>query len=738
MLRRPVQLFNAMTRWERWALIVFAALFVLAAVALVHKFYVENTILVPTTGGTYIEGSVGELRPLNPWFTIQNDVNRDIVSLVFAGLLKYNPQTKNIEDDLATMQIASDAKTYTLRLKDNLLWHDSTPKDPHPVTADDVLFTFGTIQHAGFPNPLLQQNFRGVAITKLDDRTVQFLLDQPYSFFPSNLTLGLLPARSFEGIPTRKMDQALDFAYHPIGAGPYRFKSLVQTDLSTEVTIERFPRSIPPLEHLDRIVFRIFSDYSSLLTDLRTLQGVRLVPRNKKGEPIIPNRFHATNYTLPQYVALFFNLDHPALQDPKLRLGLQLGTNKQEIADGIHEPYIVDTPLLEIDVSDWRYHFDPDAAQGALFASRWNLPEKIRLQHLLENTQANHIGPLRAATVVLAQTGSSFTITGSLADVPLGSKINGDPIAKNPHGTGSWIVELPAQDGTGALKLGENILRLTDPHGKVVDSFYVLRARDADDYARAMEEQRLVQLFLASKAGTAPPDQRIGPGDFFLESATLRRRTPLDPVSIRTNDRGKPLTLTLLTSPAPAAYRDVSERIKQQWAKLGVAVTVEIPATRQEFQDRLLRRQYDVLLFGQSLLDNLDSFPYWHSSTEQKVTANPNALRSNAYNLSQYASFPADALLETIRRTRDEKERADALKKLRDILKTDVPAVFLYSPLYTFAHHENVQGIELGALSVHSDRFLTLYKWYVKQDRTFAQGKSWLSFFGWVRSLMQR
>ncbi|MBI3816656.1 ABC transporter substrate-binding protein, partial [Candidatus Peregrinibacteria bacterium] len=319
MLRRPVQLFNAMTRWERWALIVFAALFVLAAVALVHKFYVENTILVPTTGGTYIEGSVGELRPLNPWFTIQNDVNRDIVSLVFAGLLKYNPQTKNIEDDLATMQIASDAKTYTLRLKDNLLWHDSTPKDPHPVTADDVLFTFGTIQHAGFPNPLLQQNFRGVAITKLDDRTVQFLLDQPYSFFPSNLTLGLLPARSFEGIPTRKMDQALDFAYHPIGAGPYRFKSLVQTDLSTEVTIERFPRSIPPLEHLDRIVFRIFSDYSSLLTDLRTLQGVRLVPRNKKGEPIIPNRFHATNYTLPQYVALFFNLDHPALQDPKLR-----------------------------------------------------------------------------------------------------------------------------------------------------------------------------------------------------------------------------------------------------------------------------------------------------------------------------------------------------------------------------------------------------------------------------------
>jgi ABC-type transport system substrate-binding protein len=226
------------------------------------------------------------------------------------------------------------------------------------------LFTFQTIQQPGFPNSLLQQNFRGVTIAKIDERTVTFTLSEPYSFFPSNLTLGLIPKKSFEGIPVTKLDQVLDFAFKPIGAGPYKVKTIVPTELSSEVTLERFERPFPPNYRLDRVVFRIFSDYATLLSDLRTLQGVRLVPRNKNGEALTPRHFVAREYTLPQYVALFFNLSRTKLQDGKLRLGLQLGTNKQAIVDDIQETHVIDTPLLEIDASDWRYQFDSEAAKG--------------------------------------------------------------------------------------------------------------------------------------------------------------------------------------------------------------------------------------------------------------------------------------------------------------------------------------------------------------------------------------
>jgi|GEM_PF-223275 len=738
MFRRALHLVRSMSPWERWTLGVLSLLFLLSFLGLLRRFYIENTDVVPRTGGTYIEGSVGNLQPLNPWFTVQNDVNRDIVSLVFAGLLRYNPQTKKIEEDLATIAVSEDHKTYTVHLKENLFWHDTTPAKPHAVTADDVVFTFKTIQDPQFTNKLLQQNFRGVQIEKIDAKTVRFQIEQPYNFFPSNLTLGLLPQASFEGIPIRKLDQALDFGFKPVGAGPYRFKSVVQTDLSSEVTLERFPRPLEPSYRLDRIVFRIFPDYSTLLSDLRTQQGVRLVPHNKKGEPIIPNSFSARTYALPQYVSLFFNMDRKALQDQQLRLGLQLGTDKLAITSAIHEPRIVDTPLLEIDESEWSYHFDANASQGALFASNWNLPEKIRLQHLLEMDDANRVGKLQMNPVMFLATGAALTLSGSTADIPLGSKINGVHIQPMPNASGSWIIALPTLGGTGTLKLGENMLRVTDTKKKILDTFYLYRSRDVADHRRAVEERHLVDLFLKSRAAQLPVDQRITAQNFFLDHGTLRLRKSDDPYSVRRNEKGEALTLTILTSSSPPEYMQVAEIIRDQWKKLGVDVKIDIPPSRTDFQERLVQRNYDVLLFGQSLLDNLDSYPYWHSSGVQKLTGNRNDLRSDAYNLSQYTSFKADTLLETIRRTADEKERADSLKQLQELLKKDVPAVFLYSPVYTFAHHEAIQGIELGTLSLHSDRFLTLYRWYVKQERIFKKGKGWLSFFAWLPSVARK
>ncbi|MBT7494184.1 MAG: hypothetical protein HN666_03000 [Candidatus Peribacter sp.] len=723
---------------QRTLLGIFAVVFFFMLLFLLRKFHASNTVTVPTAGGTYIEGSVGELQPLIPWFTVQNDVNKDILSLVTPGLLKYDPESKNIKDDLASLLVSNEGRIYTVKLKEGIVWHDSTKENPHPVTADDVLYTFQTIQDPEFPNPILQQNFLGVDIQKMDTRTVQFRLEEPYSFFASNLTLGLVPQNSFAGVPIAKLEQALDFSFHPVGAGPYEFKSLVQTELSTEITLERFNRPIKPDYRLEQIILRIFPDYSTLLADIRNLDGIRHVPRNDSGQHMVPRRFEAVQYSLPQYVALFFNLDHAILEDPKLRIGLQLGTNKEKLTESINESLIVDTPLMELDSADWRYTYDPAAAQGAFFESNWHLPEKVRLQRLLEIHEANSVGPLQIAPIVLLDTGAILTVTGSLVDAPIGSTINGLPVEQHPTSTGSWIVGLPTHGGTGALTLGNNLVRLFDENGDPVDSFYVWRTANGRMYKLASVEQDLVEKFITTRtrSDVLSEDERITIADLFLEKGMIRKRLSTDPQDIRVNDVGDRLSLTLLTSPSPPQYRVIAEGIAAQWAELGVHVGVIVPETKQEFEDKLLAREYDVFLFGQSLLDNLDAYPYWHSSGMQKLTDSKFDLRIDAYNLSQYTSIAADGLLEVIRQTGDDKERNDALTELQETLKNDVPAIFLYSPYYAFAYHEEVKGIELGALSLHSDRFTTLHDWFLKEELIFKPGKSWWSFFPWLFTLI--
>ncbi len=736
-----------MTRAERIALGALCVVFTVSSLMLLRLFYVENSDEVPVAGGTYIEGAVGEFLPLNPWFITGNDVNRDIDSLVFAGLMKYNPSTSEVIGDLATVKISSDNRVYTATLKPGLLWHDSTPEKRHEVSADDVLFTFQMIQKPGFPNPILQQNFRGVDMKKIDERTVQFSLSKPYSFFTSNLTLGLVPAASFQGIPPNKLDQTLDFGFHPIGAGPYSFLSLLQTDLSTEITLKRFERAGMSEEKIDRVVFRIFPDYSSLLSDILNVNGVRQVPRSQQGQPILPRRFTPVPYTLPQYVGVFFNLDRPIPADSNVRLGLQLATDKQQIVNTIHETQIVDTPLLEIDLGDWRYKFDANSAQGAFFESSWNMPEKVRLQRLLEQRESNRLGPLsRLPRIALLSTGATLTLTGSSAGIKFPVFINSVKVetgAKMADGitkalSGSWVVKLTAGNGmSGSLKTGMNILKMTDTKQDIIDSAFVERITDARIYSSASVEQQLIEQFVKSKQAADGAPEKIGVQDLYLENGFLRRKTASDLPHTRINDRGSPLKITILTSNKPATYPVVANILKKQWEAVGASVTVDIPETQKEFEEKLTKRSYDVVLFGQSLFDNLDSYPYWHSSQTQEKT-DTSKMRIDAFNLSQYASFQADSLLTTIRETRDSSSRKKALTALNDLWKKEIPAVILYSPLSITAHDATVKGISFKNLSLHADRFANFDTWYVTTRRRFKEGRGWLNFPGWLFGLMRR
>ncbi|MBI2587748.1 hypothetical protein HYW30_00385, partial [Candidatus Azambacteria bacterium] len=161
---------DVLTRKEaRWLGGLFGLLLI-SVVAFIFVFQYEHTTPISKPGGSYREGIVGEPRFLNPVLSPANDADRDLVRLLFAGLMRYTPDGR-LEPDLALqVAISPDGKTYTFTLRENLLWHDGVP-----LSAEDVLYTISIIQNPEYRSPI-RVSWQGIRVETPDPRTVKMTL----------------------------------------------------------------------------------------------------------------------------------------------------------------------------------------------------------------------------------------------------------------------------------------------------------------------------------------------------------------------------------------------------------------------------------------------------------------------------------------------------------------------------------------------------------------------------------
>jgi len=313
---------------------------------------------------TFTEGMVSE-NPviLNPLYVDFNDSSRDLSSLVFSGLSKYDPSKQAFVDDLAVLTISPDKTTYHFVLKPNIFWHDG-----QPVTADDVLFTFhDIIQNPGFQNPLLKLNFSGVDIKEIDPQTVEFKLKKPNAFFITNMNVGLLPKHILATVPIDKLPTS-QFNLKPVGTGPYKVDTAIELfdDGRERITLKSFDRYYDQAPKIHQIRFSVYPDFDTLYKDIGTINVITKVPETNVSELQKLNRFSFINYDLPQYTAVFFNMDNAILKKDKVRVGLLKAIDKQQLLKMFTDKTAVDTPLLELNQRDWIYKPNLSEAEGAI------------------------------------------------------------------------------------------------------------------------------------------------------------------------------------------------------------------------------------------------------------------------------------------------------------------------------------------------------------------------------------
>lgn len=293
--------------------------------------FIFGTIRMPARSdkGVFSEGMVGRIRNVNPLFVDFNDTDRDLSTLVFSGLVRYDPAEKNFFPDLAEKwEQSPDGRTYTFSLRQNVQWHDG-----NPVTADDVLFTFrDVIQNPGFRNPMLRNAFEGISIASANPTTVSFTLPKANSYFISHLTVGLLPKHLLQDVAVSGLEKSA-FGQHPLGSGPYRVTRLKFDSDGDIIDLAAFENFYGPKPLLPNIRFFTFPDEETLIEERNAFHAASKlnIASPEMAELKEDGRFTVYPYTLNQFTALYFRTDHSFLKEKKVRQALAFGLDKNAL-----------------------------------------------------------------------------------------------------------------------------------------------------------------------------------------------------------------------------------------------------------------------------------------------------------------------------------------------------------------------------------------------------------------------
>lgn len=233
------------------------------------------------------------------------------------------------------------------------------------------------------------------------------------------------------------------------------------------------------------------------------------------------------------------------------------------------------------------------------------------------------------------------------------------------------------------------VQEVLDGFGEVIDgplpaSFP--RSATPEDYSKALEERFEIASTTLAKAGWTKNE----------ETGVLEKKSKTDTIK---------LSFTISTSDNPD-LKKTAEILKSSWSKLGAEVNISIYEAGDLNQSVIRPRRYDALLFGEVIGREGDLFPFWHSSERNDP----------GLNIALYVNNQADKLLESIRTESDAKERDDLYRSFDEIVKSDIPAIFIYSPDYIYISPLKAQGVSLEKLLGPQDRFLGIRDWYIETN----------------------
>jgi peptide/nickel transport system substrate-binding protein len=364
-----------MTHWTpRTAIVVALATFPMA-----HPLRAQSAPS-PTASIVIVTGQ----QPTMPIPTLMEGAastlgNMELADQLFLRLAELGPTLltagdRNFVPLLARSWTRRDSVTLAFDLDPRARWQDGVP-----VTARDVVFTFGRARDPSIAPKLSELLRHIVSVTAEGERRVVFRFSHRYAeqLYDATFHVALLPAHLLDSIPPESLARS-PFVAQPVGSGPYRLIRNVPGQFVELAANDGFFLGRPKL---DRVIIRIAADADARLNLLLSGQADAM---DNVPPPLDNLRRVAADSSLrlipvpsPSVGFLLFNQrdrrdrsqPHPILSDIKVRRAITLGLDRHLMVQAVfgsygEVPYGPVSPLL------WIRHRSPKPERQNLAESR--------------------------------------------------------------------------------------------------------------------------------------------------------------------------------------------------------------------------------------------------------------------------------------------------------------------------------------------------------------------------------
>lgn len=330
------------------------------------------TILQPERGGSFTEGIVGQPSFINPVLAKNGTPDKDLTMLLFA----------NIPTIAESIKHDNEYKTWNVRIKEGVLWHDNTP-----ITSDDIIFTVQAIQNPDTLSPLFA-DWQNISVTRISEREVQFQLLNSYSLFEDLLKeLRPIPKKLFADLSAANFRLSL-YNLEPIGSGPYQYQQLEKRrDGFIEGyefhTFQGYSR-VGTSPYITTFRIQFYENEQKLLNayNLGLIQGFHTALPSLYDEVAINSQ--RIDIPTTKYYAVFFNKNaNSLLASQTIREALSLATDKERIIRDVFNqtalisngpiPPTMKSYTKEVDAL-WEYN--PTKAEELIKTQGWEKDEQ--------------------------------------------------------------------------------------------------------------------------------------------------------------------------------------------------------------------------------------------------------------------------------------------------------------------------------------------------------------------------